>query len=177
MRCPANTPAQTTPATISTAISSRPPLQSLKIPKYQSSPATAGPSAVTNKTVSTDTDHHTPKPESSEKDAVPQASSLYPVMSSLNYDPIWGGYYDPNGVNRAAYPSSNHYPDDGAPMRPYSPSQPVPYVTPMHPPSRPPAGAIGPRPPPMGSYAMPYPYYIPPPYPSTSYHPYGTYKS
>jgi len=145
------------------ANSNRPPLQSLKIP------------------ASTSADQHAAKSEASENDPVLQASSFeqpkYPAMSSLTYDPIWGGYYDPNSANRPMFAPPNHYPEGGAPTRPYSPSGPVPYATPIHPPPRPPVGAIGSRPPPMTSYAVPYPYYIPPPYPSTSYHPYSSYKS
>ncbi|KAJ7640859.1 hypothetical protein DFH06DRAFT_1334575 [Mycena polygramma] len=165
---PAPAPASTEPA------SGRPALQALKIPTYQASTSApaAGPSVVTDKNTATEA----PKTEASDKDAASQTASLYPVMSSLNFDPMWGRYYDPNGANRAAYPASNNYPDGSAPARPYSPGQPVPYATPIQPPPRPPVGAIGSQLPPMNPYAMAYPYYMPPPYPSTSY-PYGSYKS
>ncbi|KAF7344518.1 Nuclear receptor corepressor 2-like [Mycena sanguinolenta] len=103
----------------------------------------------------------------------------YPIMSSLNYDPVWAAYYDPNGANRSSF--APHYPEAGSPTHPYPPSGPVPYATAIPPPGRPLVGAVGSRPPPpIGSYPMPYPYYIPPPYPSASYHPYSSttsYKS
>ncbi|KAJ7741430.1 hypothetical protein DFH07DRAFT_58083 [Mycena maculata] len=97
-----------------------------------------------------------------ENDTGPQAppSDLKyspPVMSSLTYDPTWG-YYGQEGVTSPP----NRYPDSGVPARPYSP-----------------VGVVTSRPPPMmpGPFAMAYPYYIPPPYPSASYHPYSSYKS
>ncbi|KAJ7266893.1 hypothetical protein B0H12DRAFT_1098695 [Mycena haematopus] len=130
-------------------------------------------STSTEKTTNTNPDQQVVKPEAPEKDAIPEQPK-YPVMSSLTYDPVWGAYYDPNGANR---PSFAHYPEGGTPT-PYSTNGPMPYVTAIPPPARPLAGAMGSRPPPMSSYAVPYPYYIPPPYPSSSYHPYSSsYKS
>jgi hypothetical protein len=155
----------------------RSPLQSLKSPKYHStdSAIVAGPSAVQT----TVTDADASKREVSEKDTVSQPpasdpkvpTAAAPVMSSLTFDPTWG-YYDPDGAHRATFnPPIVRYPDNAQPSRPYSPSQPVPYAVPLHPPARPPA--ISSRPPPM--VRVTYPYYIPPPYPSASY-PYSSYK-
>lgn len=174
---------QTSPAvSTETGTPHRSPLLSLKIPKYPpDSAAAAGPSASQDPV----TDTSTSGPEASEKNTLPQASSSEPkfsapVMSSLAFDPTttWAGYYDPSGLHRPVFPPPNRYVDNSVPSRPYSPSQPVPYMAPLHPPTRPPVGAISSRPPPMipGPFTM-HPYYIPPPYPSTSYHPYGSYKS
>lgn len=160
------------------------PLHSLKVPEYRSSiaqpPVLAGPSSVVPASPRVVADMGGQPPG---KDAVPPPTSSdlkyhpplpAPVMSSLNFDPTWG-YYDPDGLNRATFNQPNHYPDS-RPPRPPSPRQPVPYATPPHPPTRPPAGAVAPLT--QHPYvSVPYPYYIPPPYPSTSYHPYGSYKS
>ncbi|KAJ6595692.1 hypothetical protein DFH09DRAFT_1305476 [Mycena vulgaris] len=175
--------AETRPAASTSMIgSTRSPLQSLKIPKYHSgtvdSPIIAGPSAVQVSQRDVE-DADASRREASEKDTAAQASpsepifpapAPAPVMSSLTFDPTWG-YYDPDGINRATFTQQTHYPDHA---RPYSPSHPAPYGAPLHPSTRPPAGAVSSRPPPI-PFGMPYPYYIPPPYPSASY-PYSSYK-
>ncbi|KAJ6495281.1 hypothetical protein C8R45DRAFT_166299 [Mycena sanguinolenta] len=121
-------------------------------------------------------DQQVVKPAAPVKDGPEQPK--YPIMSSLNYDPVWAAYYDPNSANRPSFVP--HYPEAGSSTHPYPSSGPVPYATAVPPPAHPLVGAVGSRPPPIGSYPVAYPYYIPPPYPSTSYHPYSSttaYKS
>ncbi|KAJ7485442.1 hypothetical protein FB451DRAFT_1392190 [Mycena latifolia] len=177
---------ETRPAT-STEAPNRSPLHSLKIPKYHSSTVdssvVADPSSAVQVSPTAVADTVAQGPGKDAVSRVPSSDPKFPapapapVMSSLTFDPTWG-YYDPDGMNRAAFTQSGRYPDNARPPRPFSPSQPVPYAAPSHPPTRPPAGAINSRPPPMvqSPFTMPYPYYIPPPYPSTSY-PYSSYKS
>ncbi|KAF7360445.1 Nuclear receptor corepressor 2-like [Mycena venus] len=66
-------------------------------------------------------DQHAAKPEASDKDAVPPTSSFeatkYP-MSSLTYDPIWGGYYDPNSGTRPTFPPTESLPRGRRPDTP-----------------------------------------------------------
>ncbi|KAJ7167336.1 hypothetical protein C8R43DRAFT_917562 [Mycena crocata] len=160
----ANSPAAEPVA--SSASKPPPPMSSLA---RDLSTAVAGPSTPQN----TVTDS-APGRETSEKDQAPQETTVpAPAMSSLTHDPTWG-YHDAEGIPRPTVSQPNGHAVDSAP-RPFSPAQPVPYATPIHPPNRPPAGG----PPSMmhGPFAMPYPYYIPPPYPSTSYQPYTSYKS
>ncbi|KAJ6576758.1 hypothetical protein B0H10DRAFT_936055 [Mycena sp. CBHHK59/15] len=151
-------------------------LKSLKIQKYHAphdSPPATVPLRIEHETSGTET---MPRPHSPQRDE-PMSKFSTPVMSSLNYDPSWS-FYDADGVNHPIFGPPNRYSHDGAPARPYSPSQPVPYVAPLHSPTRPPVGVVTSRPIPMlRTPYMPYPYYIPPPYPSTTYHPYSSYKS
>ncbi|KAJ7754507.1 hypothetical protein B0H16DRAFT_1722686 [Mycena metata] len=113
-----------------------PPLQTVTIPEY--TPA-APPSAKQNPVAGPSKPKQNPvaspsEPKPSEKDDVPSPAQ-YPVMSSLTYDPVWGGYYDPMTANRVMFGPPGRYPGDATPTHPYSSG---PYATPMHPPPRPP---------------------------------------